>query len=78
MFHEIQVDTGQIIYIQVLNLGILQKEGGKKDTRWLIFPREIYGILQNQHTLVRKARENLVAVIPYKNDSRLGEEYLKN
>ena len=46
-----------------LNLGVIQKEGEKKDTRWLIFPRTIYGVLQMQHMMQRKPREKLVPVI---------------
>ncbi|KAF3493062.1 hypothetical protein DY000_02053753 [Brassica cretica] len=33
---------------------------------------------QMQHMVLRRPREKLVAVIPYKKDPRLGEEYLKN
>ena len=67
-----------MVYNQVLNLGVIQKEGEKKDTRWLIFPRIIYVVLQMQHMVQRKPREKLGPVIPYKKDPRLGEEYLKN
>ncbi|KAF2556292.1 hypothetical protein F2Q68_00015156 [Brassica cretica] len=49
MFHGVRVDIGVMIYNQVLNLGVIQKEEEKKDTRWLIFPRTIYGVLQMQH-----------------------------
>lgn len=66
-----------MIYNRVLNLRVIQKEGEKKDTRWLIFPRTIFGVLQKQHMLQRRPREKLVAVIPYK-DPRLGEEYLNS
>ncbi|KAF2559396.1 hypothetical protein F2Q68_00015835 [Brassica cretica] len=40
-----------------LNLGVIQKRGEKKDTRWLIFPRTIYGVLQMQHMNQKEARE---------------------
>ena len=78
MFHGVHVDIGVMVYNQFINLGVIQKEGEKKDTRWLIFPRTIYGVLQMQHMVQRKPREKLVHVIPYKKDPRLGEEYLKN
>lgn len=58
MFHGVQFDIGVMIYNQVLNLGVIQKEGEKKDTRWLIFPCTIYGVLQKQYMLKRKPREN--------------------
>ena len=67
-----------MFYSQILNLAVLQKEGNKKDTRWLILPRTIFGVLQTQFELQRKPREKLSAVIPYMKDSRLGEIYLKN
>ncbi|KAF2620540.1 hypothetical protein F2Q68_00041218 [Brassica cretica] len=78
MFHGVRVDIGVTVYNQVLNIGVIQNEGKKKDTRWLIFPRTIYGVLQMQHVVQRKPREKLVPVTPYKKDPRLGEEYLKN
>ncbi|KAL0750343.1 hypothetical protein Bca101_032346 [Brassica carinata] len=78
MFHGVHVDIGVMVYNQFINLGVIQKEGEKKDTRWLIFPRTIYSVLQMQHMVQRKPREKLVHVIPYKKDPRLGEEYLKN
>ncbi|KAG2250905.1 hypothetical protein Bca52824_081041 [Brassica carinata] len=74
----IRVDVGEMFYSQILNLAVLQKEGNKKDTRWLILPRTIFGVLQTQFELQRKPREKLSAVIPYMKDSRLGEIYLKN
>ncbi|KAF2609454.1 hypothetical protein F2Q68_00044373 [Brassica cretica] len=73
MFHGVSVDIGVMVYNQVLNFGVIQKEGEKKDTRWLIFPRTIYGVLQMQHMMQRKPRDKLVPVIPYKKDPRLGE-----
>ncbi|KAF2620022.1 hypothetical protein F2Q68_00041220 [Brassica cretica] len=78
MFHGVCVDIGVTVYNQVLNLGVIQKEGEKKDTRWLIFPRTIYGVLQMEHMVQKKPREKLVPVTPYKKDPRLEEEYLKN
>ena len=78
MFHGVSVDIGVMVYNQVLNLGVIQKEGEKKDTRCLIFPPTIYGVLQMQHMMQRKPREKLVPVIPYRKDPRLGEKYLKN
>ena len=78
MFHGVCVDVGVLVYNQVLNLGVIQKDGEKKDTRWLIFPRTIYGMLQMQHMVQRRPREKVMHVIPYKKDPRLGEEYLKN
>ncbi|KAL0683368.1 hypothetical protein Bca4012_050216 [Brassica carinata] len=51
----------------ILNLAVLQKEGGKKDMRWLILPRTIFRVLQTQFEMQRKPREK-----------RLGEIYLKN
>ncbi|KAF2591625.1 hypothetical protein F2Q70_00040559 [Brassica cretica] len=42
MFHGVCGDIEVLVYNQVLNLGVIQKEGEKKDTRWLIFPRIIY------------------------------------
>ncbi|KAF2542312.1 hypothetical protein F2Q68_00029209 [Brassica cretica] len=59
MFHGIRVDVGEMFYAQILNLVVLQKEGGKKDTRWLILPRTIFGVLQTQFELERKPREKL-------------------
>ncbi|KAL0685315.1 hypothetical protein Bca4012_052163 [Brassica carinata] len=78
MFHGIRVDVGEMFYAQILNLAVLQKEGGKKDTRWLILPLTIFGVLQTQFELERKPREKLSPVIPYKKDARLGDIYLKN
>ncbi|KAL0759046.1 hypothetical protein Bca101_075196 [Brassica carinata] len=78
MFHGVRVDIGVMVYNQVLNLGVIKKEGEKKDMWWLIFPHTIYGVLQMQHMVQRKPREKLVAVIPYKKDPCLGEKYLKN
>ncbi|KAF3569788.1 hypothetical protein F2Q69_00058807 [Brassica cretica] len=78
MFHGIRIDVGEMFYAHILNLAVLQKEGGKKDTRWLILPRTIFGVLQTQFELERKPREKLSPIIPYKKDSRLGEIYLKN
>ncbi|KAF2619578.1 hypothetical protein F2Q68_00041222 [Brassica cretica] len=75
MFH---VDIGVTVYDQVLNLGVIQKEGEKKDTRWLIFLRTIYGVLQMEYMVQKKPREKLEPVTPYKKDPRLEEEYLKN
>ncbi|KAF3513902.1 hypothetical protein F2Q69_00004182 [Brassica cretica] len=71
MFPGIRVDVGEMFYAQILNLAVLQKEGGKKDTRWLILPRTIFGVLQTQFELERKSREKLSPVIPYKKDYRL-------
>lgn len=68
MYHWVQVDVGQRINNQILNLDVPQKECGKKDTRWLAFPRIIFGILRSQHQLKKKPKE--------KKDARLGEEYL--
>ncbi|KAF3534479.1 hypothetical protein DY000_02037005 [Brassica cretica] len=59
MFHGIRVDVGEMFYAQILNLAVLQKEGGKKDTRWLILRRTIFGVLQTQFELERKPREKL-------------------
>ncbi|KAL0815177.1 PREDICTED: uncharacterized protein LOC106343543 [Brassica oleracea var. oleracea] len=78
MFHGTRVDVGEMFYSQILNLAVLQKEGGKKDTCWLILPRTIFGVLQTQFEMQRKPREKLSGVIPYKKDSRLGQIYLKN
>ncbi|KAF3521334.1 hypothetical protein F2Q69_00047029 [Brassica cretica] len=77
MFHRIRVDVGEMLYSQILNLAVLQKEGGKNDTHLLILPRIIFGVLQTQFELQRKPRKKIYVVIPYK-DSRLGEIYLKN
>ncbi|KAF2609799.1 hypothetical protein F2Q70_00010330 [Brassica cretica] len=71
MFPGIRVDVGEMFYAKILNLAVLQKEGGKKDTRWLILPRTIFGVLQTQFELERKSREKLSPVIPYKKDYRL-------
>ncbi|KAF2551669.1 hypothetical protein F2Q68_00036304 [Brassica cretica] len=57
MFHGVRVDIRVLFYNQVLNLGVIQKEGEKKDTRWLIFPRTIYGVLQMQHMAEKKAQK---------------------
>ena len=57
MFHGIRKDVKEMIYYQVLNLGVIRKEGGKKDTRWLLFPRTIYGVLQSQKSVAKKTKE---------------------
>ncbi|KAF2548067.1 hypothetical protein F2Q70_00021036 [Brassica cretica] len=78
MFHGTRVDVGEMFYSQILNLAVLQKEGGKKDMCWLILPRTIFGVLQTQFEMQKKPREKLSGVIPYKKDSHLGQIYLKN
>ncbi|KAG2248543.1 hypothetical protein Bca52824_088171 [Brassica carinata] len=78
MFQGIRVDVGEMLYAQILNLAVLKKEGGKKDTRWLILPRTIFGVLQTKFEMQRKPREKLSPIIPYKKNSRLGKIYLKN
>lgn len=68
MYHWVQVDVGELIYNQILNLDVPPKECVKKDTRWLAFPRIIFGILRSQHQLKKKPKK--------KKDARLDEEYL--
>ncbi|KAF2609044.1 hypothetical protein F2Q68_00044735 [Brassica cretica] len=68
MFHGIKVDAGEMFYARILNLAVLQKEGEKKDTRWLILPRIKFGVLQTQFELERKPREKLSPLVPYKKD----------
>ena len=56
MFHGIRVDVEEMFYAQILNLAVLQKEGGKKDKRWLILLRTIFGVLQTQFERCRESQ----------------------
>ncbi|XP_009124564.1 uncharacterized protein LOC103849553 [Brassica rapa] len=52
MARGIRVDMGRLIFRQVMNLGVVQKN----DSRWLIFPRLIMSVLQKQHRRLAKAK----------------------
>ncbi|KAF3602102.1 hypothetical protein F2Q69_00034978 [Brassica cretica] len=71
MAHGICVDMGRLIFKQVMNLGVVQKN----DSRWLIFPRLIMSILQKQHRVSLFSGEKAQGPVVYTKDKRVGEIY---
>ncbi|KAL0669697.1 hypothetical protein Bca4012_032401 [Brassica carinata] len=67
----IRVDMGRLIFRQVMNLGVVQKN----DSRWLIFPRLIMSVLQKQHRVSLLPGEKAQAPVVYTKDKRVGEIY---
>ncbi|KAF2547087.1 hypothetical protein F2Q70_00022040 [Brassica cretica] len=60
MFHGVSVDIGVMVYNQVLNFGVIQKEGEKKDTRRiLVWENNISRIERKHEKLKRKLRGRL-------------------
>lgn len=50
MFHGVRVDIGAMIYTQVLNLGVIQKEGEKKRYKMAdISLHHLWGSLESAH-----------------------------
>ncbi|KAG2247489.1 hypothetical protein Bca52824_087117 [Brassica carinata] len=71
MAQGICVDMGRLIFKQVMNLGVVQKN----DSRWLIFPRLIMSILQKQHRVSLFSGEKAQGPVVYTKDKRVGEIY---
>ncbi|KAF3498189.1 hypothetical protein DY000_02054506 [Brassica cretica] len=71
MSRGIRVDMGRLIFKQVINLGVVQKN----DSRWLIFPRLIMSILQKQHHVSLLSGEKAQGPVAYTKDKRFGEIY---
>ncbi|KAF3516070.1 hypothetical protein DY000_02061459 [Brassica cretica] len=71
MARGIRVDMGRLIFKQVMNLGVVQKN----DSRWLIFPRLIMNILQKQHRISLLSGEKAQGPVVYTKDKRVGEIY---
>ena len=71
MSRGIRVDMGRLIFKQVINLGVVQKN----DSRWLIFPRLIMSILQKQHCVSLLSGEKAQGPVVYMKDKRVGEIY---
>ena len=71
MARGIRVDMGRLIFRQVLNLGVVQKN----DSRWLIFPRLIMSVLQKQHRVSLLPGEKSQGPVVYTKDKRVGEIY---
>ncbi|XP_048615734.1 uncharacterized protein LOC125588439 [Brassica napus] len=64
MARGIRVDMGRLIFKQVMNLGMVQKN----DSRWLIFPRLIMNILQKQHCISLLSGEKAQGPVVYTKD----------
>ncbi|KAF2539213.1 hypothetical protein F2Q68_00022429 [Brassica cretica] len=71
MARGIRVDMGRLIFRQVMNLGVVQKN----DSRWLIFPRLIMSVLQKQHRVSLLPGEKAQGPVVYTKDKRVGEIY---
>ena len=71
MVRGIRVDMGRLIFRQVMNLGVVQKN----DSRWLIFPRLIMSVLQKQHRVSLLPGEKAQGPVVYTKDKRVGEIY---
>ena len=71
MARGIRVDMGRLIFRQVMNLGVVQKN----DSRWLIFPRLIMSVLQKQHRVSLLPGEKAQGPVVYTKDKRFGEIY---
>ena len=73
MSRGIRVDMGRLIFKQVINLGVVQKN----DSRWLIFPRLIMSIFQKQHHVSLLSGEKAQAQWPTRKTSDL-VRYMNN
>ncbi|KAF2564003.1 hypothetical protein F2Q70_00016354 [Brassica cretica] len=71
MARGIRIDMGRLIFKQVMNLGVVQKN----DSRWLIFPCLIMSILQKQHRVSLLSGEKAPGPVVYTKDKRVGEIY---
>ncbi|KAL0835886.1 hypothetical protein Bca101_087775 [Brassica carinata] len=71
MARGIRVDMRRLIFRQVMNLGVVQKN----DSRWLIFPRLIMSVLQKQHRVYLLPGEKAQGPVVYTKDKRVGEIY---
>uniref|UniRef100_A0A1J3GP32 Putative plant transposon protein domain-containing protein n=1 Tax=Noccaea caerulescens TaxID=107243 RepID=A0A1J3GP32_NOCCA len=69
----IRVDFGQLVFDQVMSMTRLQV----KDSRWLLFPRLIYGIIQMQDPLSLGDDDVLVRPLYYRKDKRSGVAFIK-
>ncbi|KAF8052708.1 hypothetical protein N665_1517s0001 [Sinapis alba] len=69
MAHGVRVDLGKMMFKQILHLGVTQVS----DARWLIFPRLIMRLLQEQHVIPSYPGDKLQRPVAYKKDKRVGE-----
>ncbi|KAF3557957.1 hypothetical protein F2Q69_00016089 [Brassica cretica] len=65
----IRVDMLRLIFRQVMNLGVVQKN----DSRWLIFPRLIMSVLQKQHRVSLLPGEKAQGPVVYTKDKRMAK-----
>ncbi|CAA7056684.1 unnamed protein product [Microthlaspi erraticum] len=73
LYKGIRVHFGQLIYDQVMSMTRFQVN----ESRWLVFPRIIYGVLQMQDPLPLIAGDSICRPLHYHKDKRSGKEYLK-
>ncbi|XP_056862269.1 uncharacterized protein LOC108845171 [Raphanus sativus] len=71
MAHGVRVDMGKMIFKQIINLGVIHRN----DSRWLIFPRLIMGLLQEKYPVPSHTGDKIDRPIAYKKDKRVGEIY---
>ncbi|KAF3538148.1 hypothetical protein F2Q69_00021129 [Brassica cretica] len=71
MARGIRIDMRKLIFRQVMNLGVVQKN----DSCWLIFPRLIMSVLRKQHRVSLLLGEKAQGPVVYTKDKRFGEIY---
>ncbi|KAF3534381.1 hypothetical protein DY000_02038042 [Brassica cretica] len=71
MARGIRIDIGRLIFKQVMNLGVVQKN----DSRCMIVPRLIMSILQKQHRVLLHSGEKAQGPVVYTKGNRVGEIY---
>ncbi|CAA7043510.1 unnamed protein product [Microthlaspi erraticum] len=73
LYKGIRVNFGQLMYDQVMSMARFEVN----ESRWLVFPRILYGVLQMQDPLPLIAGDSICRPLHYHKDKRSGKEYQK-